>query len=108
MGDNLSYFSFNGKSPLNQLLVSMLIIVVIGTFLFTGFLLAGAKIFDFDFGNWGDLISKNVGEDSSRIPKVFIDFTGYIFLTHSRNNYSYTDETCSRDQLFRFKVTSYQ
>ena len=54
--------------------------MVIGTFLFTGFLLAGAKIFDFDFGNWGDLISKNVGEDSSRFLRFLLISQDISFL----------------------------
>jgi membrane protease YdiL (CAAX protease family) len=54
------------------LLISLIIILVVGTFLFTGFLLAGTKIFDIDFGNWGDLISKDVGEDSSRFLRFLL------------------------------------
>ena len=80
MGDNPSYFSFNGKSPLNQLFISLMIILVVGTFLFTGFLLAGTKIFDIDFGNWGDLVSKNIDEDSSRFMRFLLISQDISFL----------------------------
>jgi uncharacterized protein len=64
MGDNQSPFSLNDKSPVNQLLISLLVIVAVGTFLFTGLLLAGTKIFNCDFAKWGDIISQEASEES--------------------------------------------
>ncbi|MCE5348256.1 MAG: CPBP family intramembrane metalloprotease [Bacteroidales bacterium] len=51
MSDNTRHFSLYGKSPLSQLLFSSLIIIVVGTFLFTSFLILGTLIFDRDPGN---------------------------------------------------------
>ena len=51
MADNHCLLSFNGKSPLYQLLVSLLIVLVVGILLFTIFLVAGILIFDADLGS---------------------------------------------------------
>jgi uncharacterized protein len=49
MNDNHILLSLSGKSSLYQLFMSLLIIVVAGIILFTGFLVAGMVIFDTDF-----------------------------------------------------------
>lgn len=48
MANNLNKSSFYGKSPLSQLVVSLLAIIVIGSLLFVLFLLAGKFLFNAD------------------------------------------------------------
>jgi len=51
MVDNRNHFSLYGKSPIYQLFISLLIIIVAGIVLFNVLILAGTLIFDRDFGN---------------------------------------------------------
>jgi uncharacterized protein len=64
MDETFSHFSINGKSPLIQMLISLLTILVAGMFIFNVLLLAGTIIFGENFwnllgGNLADLIKKD-------------------------------------------------
>jgi len=68
MDDNHSHLSLYGKSPLYQLFVSLLIILVVGMFLFFDFYLAGTLIFDGIFGNLLENASPEVSEKDIGFP----------------------------------------
>jgi membrane protease YdiL (CAAX protease family) len=73
MGINRNYPSLFERTPLFQLLISMLIILGVGIVLFTVFLLAGILIFNVDSGLLENL-SSAVGEKD-------ISFLKYIFIS---------------------------
>ncbi len=59
MAESRGNFSFDGKSPLSQLLFSFLIILFAGLFLFPVLMLAGTEIFG---GNLGDWLKNTTGD----------------------------------------------
>jgi uncharacterized protein len=73
MGDNRTLFSLYGKSPIYQLSFSLVVVLVAGSILFTGFLIAGKLIFTGDSGLF-ELASSGAGEES-------VSFLRYILLS---------------------------
>ena len=71
MGENLRFFSLNGKSPLNQLLISLLVILA-GILLFSGLGLAGTLIFDTSFGDWQNQILNETGGKEVRFLRFLL------------------------------------
>ncbi len=63
MADNHSLFSFYGKSPLYQLLLSFIIVFVVGILMMTVLLSAGNFIFG---GNFGNLLRDTTSEFSEK------------------------------------------
>jgi membrane protease YdiL (CAAX protease family) len=73
MGDNQSFFSLNGKSPLSQLFISLIVVVGTGLFLLPVFFMAGRLIFNTD-GGLPDNTFSVIKEEN-------IDFLRYLLIS---------------------------